>query len=350
MFMITKETILSHAKEKGKVYAADLTSQFSISRQYINRLINDLIKSGELLKIGHTRGAYYVLPEYAEQHPEIVQAGYKNTFQNKDLEEDKILAEVERALPELQTLPRNINSIFRFAFTEMLNNAIEHSQSETVTVGVSLLGKLLSFKIEDKGIGVFRNVMQQNHLASELEAIQDILKGKATTQPTNHSGEGIFFTSKCPDLFLLDSYGYQLITDNLISDVFIKQVAKINQGTQVSFRIHKDSNRQIIDVFNAFTDAESENGFAFDKTVVKIKLFALGTEYISRSQARRVLADLEKFKVIHFDFDRVEMVGQAFADEIFRVFHNRHPEIRIEVENMNEVVKFMVQRAMTKGA
>jgi hypothetical protein len=59
---------------------------------------------------------------------------------------------------------------------------------------------------------------------------------------------------------------------------------------------------------------------------------------------------MEKFKVIRLDFDRVEMIGQGFADEIFRVFQNRHPEIRIEAENMNEVVQFMVQRAMNKGA
>jgi len=75
----------------------------------------------------------------------------------------------------------------------------------------------------------------------------------------------------------------------------------------------------------------------------------MATEYISRSQARRILTDLEKFKVIYFDFYRVDLIGQAFADEIFRVFHNRFPEIRLEPENMNEVVKFMVERAKDKG-
>ncbi|MFH0834705.1 MAG: STAS-like domain-containing protein, partial [Patescibacteria group bacterium] len=67
--------------------------------------------------------------------------------------------------------------------------------------------------------------------------------------------------------------------------------------------------------------------------------------HISRSQARRVLAGLEKFKVIVFDFDKVPMIGQAFADEIFRVFHDKHPQIRLETANMNEGVEFMIKRA-----
>ncbi len=39
------------------------------------------------------------------------------------------------------------------------------------------------------------------------------------------------------------------------------------------------------------------------------------------------------------------MVGQAFADEIFRVFHHRYPRIKLETEHMNKSVQFMVERA-----
>jgi hypothetical protein len=67
--------------------------------------------------------------------------------------------------------------------------------------------------------------------------------------------------------------------------------------------------------------------------------------YVSRSQVREILSGLEKFKIIVFDFDKVPLIGQAFADEIFRVFHNRHPQIKLEAINMNDAVKFMVERA-----
>jgi hypothetical protein len=43
-------------------------------------------------------------------------------------------------------------------------------------------------------------------------------------------------------------------------------------------------------------------------------------QLISRSQAKRLLARIELFKIVLFDFSGVETIGQAFADEIFRVF------------------------------
>ena len=78
------------------------------------------------------------------------------------------------------------------------------------------------------------------------------------------------------------------------------------------------------------------------------KQFA-GSRLITRSQARRVLSGLEKFKIIVFDFDKVPVVGQAFADEIFRVFHKRYPEIKLEPINMNEAARFMVERAINEA-
>lgn len=66
----------------------------------------------------------------------------------------------------------------------------------------------------------------------------------------------------------------------------------------------------------------------------------------ARSEARRILLGLEKFHVVTLDFDRVETVGQGFADEIFRVFTNSFPETKIVPVNMNKEVEFMVNRAI----
>ena len=66
--------------------------------------------------------------------------------------------------------------------------------------------------------------------------------------------------------------------------------------------------------------------------------------FVSRSQARRVLSGLEKFRVVILDFDRVSMIGQAFADEIFRVFNIKYPNIDIRPENANSSVLFMIDR------
>ena len=75
----------------------------------------------------------------------------------------------------------------------------------------------------------------------------------------------------------------------------------------------------------------------------------MGTIYISRSQARRILVGLEKFESIILDFTRVPTVGQAFADEIFRVFKNKYPKKKIIAINTNEAVKFMINRVDRTG-
>jgi STAS-like domain of unknown function (DUF4325) len=59
---------------------------------------------------------------------------------------------------------------------------------------------------------------------------------------------------------------------------------------------------------------------------------------------------VELFKVVIFNFKDVESVGQAFADETFRVFAKEHPDIQLVPHNANSQVKRMIERARTAGA
>lgn len=65
---------------------------------------------------------------------------------------------------------------------------------------------------------------------------------------------------------------------------------------------------------------------------------------VSRSQAKRILARVDKFKTVTFDFQNVETIGQAFSDEIFRVFANAHPTIDLITVNTTENVQWMILR------
>lgn len=87
----------------------------------------------------------------------------------------------------------------------------------------------------------------------------------------------------------------------------------------------------------------------FNESTIRLRLRTLYKEHVSRSQARRILKGLNKFKVIMLDYNSVPLVGQGFADEIYRVFQERHPNIRIENENMCEDVGFMVERAKNEA-
>lgn len=338
-----KKLILKLADKKEKISGKEIAAQYGkkVSRQYISQVAQKLVREGKLFKIGSTRNTYFISSRKRLAHLQrLVKVNIK--LLNKNLEEHEVLLEITRKALFFDSLKENIKSIFNYTFSEMLNNAIEHSRSKNIKVEVSNNGKNLNFIVDDFGVGVFRNIMQKRKLKSELEAIQDLLKGKTTTQPQAHTGEGIFFTSRLADVFILESYDYKMIIDNIIPDIFIGKPERRKKGTKVIFSIASNSRKHIVDVFKNYQT--NQNTMEFGKTEVKIKLYTLGTIHISRSQARRVLAGLEKFKLVILDFDKVPMIGQGFADEIFRVFKIKYPEIKIKPINMNDAVQFMIKR------
>lgn len=314
----------------------ELNGQFS--RQAVSNALRKMTKKDLLAREGSGRYTFYVLPQHLNT---LIQPISKKLL-NDSLEEHEILSKLKDKHSSLKNLRDNIESVLDYAFSKMLNNAIEHSRSKYIQLKITKTRKNIAFDVRDFGIGVFNNIMKKRKLKSQTEAIQDLLKGKTTTAPKAHSGEGIFFTSKIADLFILESYGYKLTIDNKINDVFLEETPHL-KGTNVSFNLSLDSKKHLNDVFKKYqTDKKT---YAFDKTEVLIKLYTMGTIYVSRSQARRVVSGLEKFKKIILDFKDVPTVGQAFADEIFRVFQNDNPKIKIESINMQKGVEFMVKRA-----
>ncbi|MDP2655037.1 MAG: DUF4325 domain-containing protein [bacterium] len=333
--------VLKIAKLKKRLTTKDIIDAFRVSRQYAVILVNDLVSNGKLIKVGSTNKAYYLLPEFASEagaFPEKISKRLKNT----NLQEHEIYEDIQNQYPPVKQFPENVRSILNYAFSEMLNNAIEHSKSKYIEIEVSVRNRKLNFVVNDFGIGVFRNVMRQKKLNTEVEAMQDLLKGKTTTMPKSHSGQGIFFTSKAADVFTLESYGYNLIINNKTHDVSYKILPALKRGTRVGFSIDVNSPRHLSAIFRKFSVGTE---FAFNKTEIKITLYGSGDGvHVSRSQARRILEGLDKFESIILDFDKVSTIGQAFADEVFRVFKEKHPNIEIQPINMDEPVRFMVER------
>jgi hypothetical protein len=97
--------------------------------------------------------------------------------------------------------------------------------------------------------------------------------------------------------------------------------------------------------------ASPDDDYGFNKTVVPVNLAQYGNDkLISRSQAKRVVSRLELFKTILFDFTGVPSIGQAFADEIFRVFANEHPTISLLSIHANSEVQRMIARVKLNPA
>lgn len=343
--MEIKELILKKLNKDGKVKVSDIVSATGFSRTYIKRFFQELKNEGKIALIGKANRAHYILVKknnLSKAKKEILNT--QRILTNKNLSEDIVLDEIKKETGIFLNLPRNVVSIIDYAFTEMLNNAIEHSGSEKINVTVAKVDSNIQFNVNDQGIGIFKNIMQKRKLKNELEAIQDLLKGKQTTMPQEHTGEGIFFTSKVADKLIIKSHRKKLIFDNQIGDIFIKDIKPII-GTRVTFLINKNSKKQLNKIFKEY----SEGLFEFSKTKVTVDLYKNGNAYISRSQARRILSGLEKFKTIILDFNKVETVGQGFADEVFRVWQSRHKDTKIIYQNANENIEFMIKRAIVGG-
>jgi hypothetical protein len=173
-------------------------------------------------------------------------------------------------------------------------------------------------------------------------AAEHLLKGKQTTDPKHHSGQGIFFTSKIADLFVLKSDSLELRIDNAVSqDTFLLRMPKRLKGTSVFFSIKTQARKNLKVLFDQYTNSEYE----FDKTAIIVKLSQQIGGHVSRSEARRILFGLEGFKRIVFDFRKVRGVGQGFSDEIFRVYAQAHPEKKLEAVYASEEVEFMIRRS-----
>ena len=334
-----KKIILDKLSKNNEIRVADIIKATGFSRAYINRFIQELKKEGKIILIGKANKARYVLASKAERAKKDV-LSVNRILKNENLLEDVVLGEIKRDSGIFIDLPENIINILDYVFTEMLNNAIEHSRSLEITVSISRNKNSVEFEVIDYGVGIFNNIMAKKNLNTEMEAIQDLLKGKQTTDPKRHSGEGIFFTSKAADIFSIQSSGKKIIFDNTLKDFFVKNASEI-KGTKINFEISAISKRELNEIFREF----SEDAFEFNKTKVKVDLFEIDDKYISRSQARRILAGLEKFKKIILDFKNVETIGQGFADEVFRVWKINHPDKKIEYQNANENVLFMIKRS-----
>jgi anti-sigma regulatory factor (Ser/Thr protein kinase) len=329
-------------QRKGEVTAAQIRASTGFSRTYINRYFRALQSEGRIVLVGKANQARYI-PATKKNVLEARrrQTRYRRFLTNKNLSEDRILDEIKEKTGIFLRLPEGVGRVVDYGFTEMLNNAIEHSRSKTIAVLMERLQREIRFVIADRGVGIYRNIMRKKQLESELSAIQDLMKGKQTTDPKQHSGEGIFFTSKLADRLAIKSSSRLLLFDNRVQDIFLKN-ATVRTGTVVEFSIDVTAQRDISKIFQTYAD----ESYAFSKTALTVHLFRHGSGYVSRSQARRLVSGLEKFKRILLDFKGVDTVGQAFADEVFRVWQRRNPGIAIEVQNAGESARFMIKHVL----
>ncbi len=321
----------NHPQDIAKVVG----EKFGITRQAVGRHLRRLVALGVLTAKGETRSREYT----------FALLGKRSVWLpiTEQLEEDAVWR--EEVAPVLAGVPGNVMDICRYGVTEIVNNAMDHSGSPNVGVNVEYTASEIKIMILDEGIGIFRKIKEYCGLEDERHAILELSKGKLTTDPNRHTGEGIFFTSRMFDSFgILSGYLYVGCSRGG-GDWLLEDREHPFKGTSVHMNISPLSNHTNTEVFEQY--ATDQDDYAFSRTHVVVALAQQfhGEKLVSRSQAKRVMARLERFREVLLDFAGMEDVGPAFADEIFRVFRNEHPETHITAINSNDAVGKMIRRA-----
>jgi len=228
----------------------------------------------------------------------------------------------------------------QYGFSEMVNNAIDHADADRVIARFWVDATTLAYEVDDDGRGAFTRIRDGLGLGDSFSAIQELSKGKTTTDPARHTGEGIFFTSKVVDAFVLEANGLRWTVDNLREDQAVGLSTRIS-GTLVRCELDVQTTRSTSEVFAAYS---IDHDFARTRTVVR--LFDIGVRFVSRSEARRLLHGVERFRDVIVDFRGVQDVGQGFVDEVFRVWPSQHPDVTVRPANMVGPVEAMVRRGL----
>ncbi|MFK7973533.1 MAG: DUF4325 domain-containing protein [Rickettsiaceae bacterium] len=335
-----KKFFIETVRDNPRTAVNNTIDKFGITRQAVNKHAQQLVEMGLISVEGQTKATKYSI---------VKQSILSHTFEiNKSTSESDIWSKY--VSPHLKGLPSNVYEIWQHGFTEMFNNAIDHSESDKVSISLELSPFDATIIISDLGVGIFKKIQKANNLEDERHSLLELAKGKFTTDPARHSGEGIFFTSRMFEKFTIVS-GHVLFAhdDNHKENVVLDSISDPNTngvlGTLVLMKTPHDSKITLASIFDDFSSPP--DSYEFDKTIVPVHLAQMGDDnLISRSQAKRLLARLDKFRVVNLDFKGVESVGQAFADEIFRVYRKQHPEVKIVPENMAPRVDMMVKRAL----
>ena len=191
-----------------KNIVAKAAKAFVCSRTTVHRHLNRLLRDGEIIKTGTTRQMIYFL----------------RTEKNKTIlvplkpwvEENKVWK--ENFSKDFESLPKNVQNICEHGLLKILSNAIDHSEGTRAMIKTEWASDSVKITIRDDGIGIFSKIQNTLNLKDQRESTLHLSKGKCTTDPENHIGEGFYFISRTFDIFHIFSKGISYMRRGLDDD------------------------------------------------------------------------------------------------------------------------------------
>jgi len=308
---------------------AHVMQRLSIPRSAANGLLKKLVAGQWLVNQGTPRKPLYV-PGALRQ---VVQQYALN-----GLLED---LPWRRDFAPYLALPTEVRRMAQHAFTELVNNAVDHSGGTTVTVSIRQTPLHLQLLVSDDGCGLFNRIAQSFDITDPTLALFEISKGKLTSAPDRHSGHGLFYSSRLADVLDLHANSAAFQYRGWGGRSWHATRSAPHTGTSIYMAIALDTTRTLDEVLRG----QSDGGYSytFERTRVPLRLLSVDDALASRADAKRVAARLTQFGTAEIDFTGVERVGHSFADELFRVFSRDNPQLQLVPLGMNPQVAQMVQ-------
>ena len=237
-------------------------------------------------------------------------------------------------------LPCEIARMAQHAFTELLNNAVDHSGGTAATVSMRQTPLQVQLLVSDDGCGLFERIATSFDIPDPQLALLELCKGKLTSAPRQHSGYGLFFTSQLADVFDIHANA-QAFQRRAWERLQWRTGRHATQtGTSIYLALQLDSTRTLDEVLRAHS--LNQDSMNFERTVVPMHLLGSAQVLASRADAKRAVARLSQFRRAEIDFAGITDVGHGFADEMFRVFCRDNPGTELVPVGMNAQVAAMV--------
>ena len=328
-----KQAVVRYILEKITQRDTGLTKTVSeamgINQNTVHSYISELIDQGVIRRA--KRGQY-----------ELVRQEYEYRLERSKGELDSDIYAYQNCLAGiLRDEPKNVQEIWAYVFSEMFNNVIDHSGASEAHIRIIRDPVCTSVTLSDNGVGIFRKIQEFFGFESMDDAIGELFKGKLTTDSVNHSGKGIFFSSRMMDDFLILSDGKVFSINKYEESKLSDMVEPTVTGTRIYMSLSNSSNKKASEIFDRFADVD--NGFT--KTSIPLKNI-FDSSPVSRSQAKRICNRLDRFEEVTLDFDGIDWMGQGFAHQIFVVFAREHPALRLLPVNMNPAVEKMYRHVL----
>jgi len=327
------QALLAQVAAHPRDLVTTVAGLIGVSRQAVVARVRVLIADGRLAKSGSSTRPLYALGPRRVLSRRYALAG---------LAEDTVWR--NDVAPLLTGIATNVLDICHYGLTEIVNNAIDHSDGQWLTLDACADEEEITLSVGDDGVGIFRKIARHLDLPDARLALLELAKGKLTTDPARHTGEGVFFTSRVFDQFVIRSGGLLFDHDDVDPVDVLRDHDHEQTRTRVSMTIARNATRTLRSVFARYSSGPDD--YHFERTVVPVRLARIGEEnLVSRSQAKRLLQRVDRFRRVVLDFAGVALIGQGFADEAFRVFANAHPEVELSAVNAEPDVRAMIARA-----